>query len=410
MGTELCESCGTRLLIIVEPPSSRFEVNYATPYEEHLLERISLLENYLGRLTERFEKILDVMMRQAQTAYLDHTLLESLIALLDGSGLVTSKEVSAVWQMRRTMDTVRQQRNERRERLKERFNALHTDESTAAAFASHIQKGLELIDEGHPSRGVKKLEKAVLLSPANGPLLFFLGQHYYFANKSALARDYLAQSLLHDQQNGLACLILGLLCGDSGEMAHAKTLFQIADKLFGENFPGNYGLGRLYVAEGNLTEALAAFKKAVSAKKGSVEARYALGSVYYALKRYKLAYKHLHKAVEDDENYADAWHLLGLTAWRLGENQEALECFQSANEAEAENETYRKAAQLQLEQGEEPLEPPLFGKPRRGRKLISGGDKRLAQFLHREVAHLCMLYPLSPNELDNPAYGAREAS
>ena len=40
-------------MIIVEPPASRYEVAEAGPStDEHLLERISALENRLARLTE----------------------------------------------------------------------------------------------------------------------------------------------------------------------------------------------------------------------------------------------------------------------------------------------------------------------------------------------------------------------
>ncbi len=398
IGLELCESCGTRLLLIVEPPSARYEINYATPYEEHLLERISLLETYLNRMTERFEKILDLMMRQAQTAYLDHTLLESLIALLDGSGVIESGEVGALWQMRRTLDSSRHARSERQSRLKKHLLAQHKD-GEITQFTAHIDEGLELLEARQNKRGMEKLESALLLSPSNGALLFLLGQHFYFAGKPTLASDYLAQSLLHDPQNGLACLLLGLLCGDKGDAGHAKTLLQIGTQLLGVNFPAHYALGRLQAAEGNWAEALSSFKKALAAKNQSEEAQFAVGCAYYALNRFKLALRFMHKVVEEDENYAEAWYRLGFTAWRLGDQREAQECFLAAHEAETDNVAYKKATRLNIAEGEAPPDSPLFGVTRRTKKLISGGDKRLAAYLRKEVEKLCLLFPIPMDDL-----------
>ena len=47
-------------MIIVEPMGARYNVaDAAASSEEHLLERISALENRLERLTERVERALD---------------------------------------------------------------------------------------------------------------------------------------------------------------------------------------------------------------------------------------------------------------------------------------------------------------------------------------------------------------
>ena len=60
LGQEFCVRCGTRLMIIVEPLGARYDaVDAAASHEEHLLERISALENRLERLTEKVERALD---------------------------------------------------------------------------------------------------------------------------------------------------------------------------------------------------------------------------------------------------------------------------------------------------------------------------------------------------------------
>ena len=63
--------------------------------EEHMLERVSVLENRLGRLTDRMERALDLLLRQAQNSYLDRALLKSLIGLLDADGIVENPKARA---------------------------------------------------------------------------------------------------------------------------------------------------------------------------------------------------------------------------------------------------------------------------------------------------------------------------
>ncbi|HYJ46283.1 MAG TPA: hypothetical protein VEV81_06680, partial [Pyrinomonadaceae bacterium] len=56
LGQELCMRCGTRLMLVVEPPAARFEDGgLVATHEEHLLERISALENRFMRLTDKLE-------------------------------------------------------------------------------------------------------------------------------------------------------------------------------------------------------------------------------------------------------------------------------------------------------------------------------------------------------------------
>ena len=60
LGQEFCARCGTRLMIIVEPLGARYDgVDATASNEEHLLERISALENRLERLSEKVERALD---------------------------------------------------------------------------------------------------------------------------------------------------------------------------------------------------------------------------------------------------------------------------------------------------------------------------------------------------------------
>src|SRR5947208_10135359 len=97
LGQEFCQRCGTRLMLVVQPPSMRVDVPATTPHEEHLLERMTLLENTLARLAERLEQSLKLLLRQSETTYSNHALVKSLIEILSECGLVDHERLETMW-------------------------------------------------------------------------------------------------------------------------------------------------------------------------------------------------------------------------------------------------------------------------------------------------------------------------
>jgi len=97
LGQEFCVRCGTRLMIVVHPPSARVDFTETTPHEEHLLERLTMLENTLARLAERLEQGLKLLLRQSETAYTNHALVKSLIEILNECGVVENGRLESMW-------------------------------------------------------------------------------------------------------------------------------------------------------------------------------------------------------------------------------------------------------------------------------------------------------------------------
>ena len=97
LGQEFCQRCGTRLMIIVQPPHMRVDDADTTPREEHLLERLTILENTLARLAERLEQGLKLLLRQSETAYTNHALVKSLVEILNECGVVDSERLESMW-------------------------------------------------------------------------------------------------------------------------------------------------------------------------------------------------------------------------------------------------------------------------------------------------------------------------
>jgi hypothetical protein len=97
LGQEFCLRCGTKLMIVVHPPSSRVDAIETTPHEEHLLERLTVLENTLAKFAERLEEGLNHLLRQSETTYVNHSLVKSLIEVLQERGVLDSEGLEHKW-------------------------------------------------------------------------------------------------------------------------------------------------------------------------------------------------------------------------------------------------------------------------------------------------------------------------
>ena len=84
-------------MLVVQPPSMRVGSAETTPNEEHLLERLTILENTMARLAERLEQGLKLLLRQSETAYTNHALVKSLIEVLSECGVVDNDRLESMW-------------------------------------------------------------------------------------------------------------------------------------------------------------------------------------------------------------------------------------------------------------------------------------------------------------------------
>src|SRR5213594_5066340 len=128
LGQEFCLRCGTRLMLVVQPPSVRVDVPSTTPYEEHLLERMTMLENTLARLAERLEQGLKLLLRQSETTYTHHALVKSLIEILNECGVVDNGRLESMWRaecekLNETTDESKSKKEEKDRKAKRKTTA-----------------------------------------------------------------------------------------------------------------------------------------------------------------------------------------------------------------------------------------------------------------------------------------------
>lgn len=372
---------------MVEPASARYEgLESGASNDEHLLERISALENRLGRLTEKLERGLDLLLRQAQNAHFDRALVKALVGLLTDDGMIEADKLEGLWLDRCQKDAEEQLESERRDELRLQILAsYHGKES--GAFEQSVNEGFLLLDDNQPGRGIRSLQRAAEMAEDNAVLLYFVGEYFFKTGKTHRAQNYLARAYELSPRDRRVSLLLGLTCADEGDVEWAKELLSSTTRLGGSTFAAHYGLGRLFVAEEKWRNALQEFKLAL-ASKASPEAHYALGCLYYQMSRDGLAARHLRKALELDEAYGEAFYMLGLISERAGHKKLAEDYFKKAGAGPVIRRS--AAAKRKQQNSDGSLAAPLFRlSAGNARRLITGGDRRLAEALRQDALSAC---------------------
>jgi len=364
-------------MIVVEPVSARFDpIEPTGPNEEHLLERISALENALLRVSERLGRGLDLVLQQAQNSHFDRSLIKALVNVLSEDGIVDVDRLQSAWIKHSQKDAEEQLESERRDEIRNNIlSRYHGDER--AAFEKCVNEAFGRIHENQNSAGFRSLQRAAGMSPDNVPLMFFLGQHFFRTEKTSAAQRYLSMAHELSPRDQRVSLLLGLTYADSGDSERAKELLNTAKQLGGSSFAAHYGLGRLFVAESKWRRALQEFKLAL-ASKASPEAHYALGCLYYQLSRDVLATRHLNKALELDEHYEEARYVLGLIAERAGDAVTARSYFRKASKQTASSK--RRSTKN---------DSAAHSTSNSAQKLLTVANRRLTQALRQDALNVC---------------------
>lgn len=379
---EHCSACGTRLLIISGPQANSLFATSEHTFEEHLLERISTLEIALARAQDRFEQLLELAQQQATGSFYDHMMIEALTEILAEGRSINSEDLEQRWRMRVARhyeETIE------RERLDERCGLIIASYRGVQRedFINLVEEGTQLISEGHPRRGLRTLEQALLLDEENAELNFTIGECYFQLGKAIDAAAYLHHALGIENNHFGAQLLLGLLSGEEGESEAAKVHLQRALEIDNNSFAAHYGLGRLLAFEGKISEALAHLKRAL-ALRPSPEMHYLVGRAYWEQGQADRALKHLQKAVRLDPRFDAALYSLGWLYWESNRMNEALEHFRAAYEINPRDSHYRVAVQARA--GDKLPIPPAPGWANLIRRRKSqSGESRFIELLWQDL-------------------------
>jgi tetratricopeptide (TPR) repeat protein len=381
-GSSNCRECGTRLMIVVFPPSIRHEEGIVPSYyEDHLLERVSLLELRLAQVTEQLKLAYEFISREAKSFQKDHALLQSFFETLekinpDLSDLL-SKNTLEIWDGKKE----KRQADDKQGKFLKEILANH-DNKQAELFTHLIKEGVKLLGQNEEKQAFMTLERALLLSPQNVPLLIFIAEHFFRTDKLASAVENLEKAYKFAPQNKKVLLLLGAISADKPDAETARRLLSVLANKKNTALCVNYVWGMLAAFEGNWTESLAAFKEALSAEENS-EILYLIGCVYFQLQQYENALQHLQKAVTADIKFADAWFMQSLIYENLNSQESAENTRAAALEAKEAGAQCLEYLKGKKQPDFESAMPFLHFK--KSKKLLTGGSLRLTNFFRRQV-------------------------
>lgn len=373
-------------MLVVEPSTLRYEEEAASnsQHNDQLVERVSMLENRLLRFAEKLEKAFELLLQQSQMSLRDHEMLDTLIGLMEETGKVDRAKLKDRRRAAMGGDGDATGGLSRLEFMRANIVEKYEGEDKQV-FAELIGEGLQLLQQGKSVRAQRPLERAAALAPGNATLNFIIGLQFFREGKLTLAHAYLQRAYEAEPVSPQVFLLLGVACGDDGEIEQARKLLgEMLDRC-GSSFAAHYALGRLLAVEGNWTDALVQFKRSLAAKP-CAEAQYVMGFALYQLGRFRAALRHVSKAVELNENYAGAFELLGFIQEQLGDAARARAARATARSLGATIRETRGAKKRPGDLSAETLLHSFFGASRhRGKRLLTGGDKQLAELLREDA-------------------------
>src|ERR671939_2121049 len=142
-------------MLMVETSSARFEDrSSAGGMEEHLLERVTAIENNISRLIDKLEQMAELMLKQSRSAYFDHALLDTLVTVLSESGIVSRERLEAIWRERYRNETATIDAKARRSELSDSVLAAYRGEEREL-FTRLVREGFAEVSKGMDVGGLR---------------------------------------------------------------------------------------------------------------------------------------------------------------------------------------------------------------------------------------------------------------
>jgi tetratricopeptide (TPR) repeat protein len=378
-----CSECGTRLLLAVFPNSLQYDTNQ-TPsfYEDHLLERVSLLELRHAQLSEALGGVVEVIRDQSRIIKEERDLIKELYAIL---GMLKTDETARI---REAWDAVLERRIGETGAPADGFASIieSYDGGNPELFAKLISEGREHLRGENERQAIRVLERARLLSPRNFPLLLHCARRLFAIDKYEAALESAADALSVRPDDVSALFLAGILNAETGNADAARRHLGILVNENGFAAAINLVWGLLAARDGNWTECIAAFKQG-AAVRPAAEFDYLTGCAYFQLGRLPMAVRHFGGAVRSDPGYSDAWFMKGLAHGRAGEASKADDAFANAG---AKSESGAQCAELLRRKniGFDGEALPFRHFAKSGTPVVSGASLRIRRFFRTEVDRL----------------------
>src|SRR6202171_2403394 len=177
---EFCSRCHSKLLVLsgVGVVEESGETPEEIPFDEHLLERISTLEDVVKRTGDAVKSLFESLGNLEKNLFVAHTGILALQETLERRGAVRSQEVLDLWETK--MDD-RMQAVEKKDRFLERRDRIGAGYSgeDREGFQRRLKEAEFAILALDSDRGVRALEELSRSDRQNTELGFYLSETYF---------------------------------------------------------------------------------------------------------------------------------------------------------------------------------------------------------------------------------------
>ncbi len=320
-------------MIVTFPSNLRHEEEHIPPsyYEDHLLERVSLLEFRLKQVSEQLAMAYEFIARESENFEKDHLLISSFMEAVSSvepsySEILSEELANKYKQKKGELESDNKKQKDLEEILSNHENP------NAELFTHLVREGTDLLDQDEEKQAFRTLERASLLSPNNIPLQMFIAEKLFRIDKFDSAKEYLENVYKVSPQNTKALLLLGVVYANEFNAEKSRKMLSVLASFPKTMVCANFVWGMLAAFEENWNEAIVAFKESLENAKVP-EINYLIGAAYYQTHNFPLALEYLEKAVLEDARFADAWFMISVIYRLLDEPTKAENARQMAFEA-----------------------------------------------------------------------------
>ena len=375
---DLCHRCGHKLLVvsgITEDEETIDEVFFRAQeeLEEHLLERITGLEDSVRRLSQALAATAEHLAQVEHNLTVAHAGVQSLGGLLESHGVVTRAEVVDGWERTADQELLSRDLSRRFKTSAERIlsQAAHAGQATEE-FRRKL-RALELALVG-PETGVARelLTDLARMAPCNDELWSFVGEAAFQTGDLETARIAFSKVLELRGPNFDALVYLGAVTSDLGHWSKAEEVLLQAREMAPNAFLPHFTLGALKVLCGEHRAALPHLKRSLECE-GASQSWYLLGLCHLEIGRSGRAINALRQAIELEPGFEDALYHLGVAYLRRGWNRRALDTFQQVLRLDPQRLQYQETVRLLSDMPPLDLPPETAGQVARAELALEHG-------------------------------------
>lgn len=331
---EYCLRCHHKLLVVsgplviddVEEFEERMEESIS--FDEHLLERISILEEAVKRTAETVRQLLGALHKQERNILVNQTGVATLRELLEGKKIVSREEWDNLWESRMDYQLLALEKRERFVSIRERIAALYHGDKRQA-FLGYLEEAEYSLFAFDVDGAMRALESAYKLDRGNYELACFLGETYFNEGDTEKALTYFERVLEARSDHYAGLVYGGVLHHEQGDNGRAEELLRRAVALYPDSFLAHFSLGAVHAGQEKLSRAVVYLERAVELEPAP-QALFLLGNCLYEMGKLTASIRTLQEAVRQDPAFEEAHHLLGLAYLDRRWNRKALDAFRSA--------------------------------------------------------------------------------